>query len=329
MYDGATPTAGLTEGGDGNLYGTTTGGGRIVVDKVTITDQGTVFQLTPEGFVNTLYTFTGGTDGSNPTGGLAKPGNGYLYGTTAGGGNGYGTIFKITTTGQFTTLYTFTENGDGSIPTSALTVGSDGNLYGTTSGFTGGTTTGEVSVDGGTIFRITPEGEFTTLFDFNQNDAYETVGYSPMGGLVKDGAGNFYGTTSGGGIGNVGTVFKFNVHPGFFDDRLSLGDSIYYLSFPGGNYFGFYVDLGANYLYHFDLGYEYVFDANDGQAGVYLYDFASGDFFYTSPTFPFPYLYDFALETILYYYPDPNNAGHYTTNPRYFYNFAIDEVVSY
>ena len=330
VNDGAMPTAGLTEGGDGNFYGTTSAGGTIIVDKVTITDQGTVFQLTPQGFVNTLYTFTGGTDGSNPTGGLAKPGNGYLYGTTAGGGDGYGTIFKINTAGQLTTLYTFTETGDGSIPTSSLTVGSDGNLYGTTTGFAGATTTGETGIDGGTIFRITPDGDFTTLFDFNQGEdgGFGAVGYSPMGGLVEDGAGIFYGTTSAGGTGDVGTVFMLDVH-NFFFGSVALGGGIYYLSFPNGNYFGYYADLTGGYLYHFDLGYEYAIDAEDGQDGVYLYDFAENDFFYTSPNFPFPYLYSFNLNTVLYYYPDTANAGHYTTNPRSFYDFAIDEIIFY
>ena len=55
---------------------------------------------------------------------------------------------------------------------------------------------------------------------------------------------------------------------------------------------------------------------------MYLYDFASNTFFYTSPSFPFPYLYDFSLKAFLYYFPDTNNAGHYTSNPRYFYNFG-------
>jgi len=51
-------------------------------------------------------------------------------------------------------------------------------------------------------------------------------------------------------------------------------------------------------------------------------------FFYTSPSFPFPYLYDFSLNTVLYYFPDPNNPGHYTTNPRYFYNFATGQIIT-
>ena len=72
-----------------------------------------------------------------------------------------------------------------------------------------------------------------------------------------------------------------------------------------------------------------MFDAADGKSGVYFYDFASSTFFYTSPTFPFPYLYDFTLGTVLYYYPDTNNAGHYNTNGiRYFYDFATGTIIT-
>jgi hypothetical protein len=54
----------------------------------------------------------------------------------------------------------------------------------------------------------------------------------------------------------------------------------------------------------------------------------SNHFFYTSPSFPFPYLYDFSLNTVLYYFPDPNRPGHYTTNPRYFYDFATGQIIT-
>ena len=71
-----------------------------------------------------------------------------------------------------------------------------------------------------------------------------------------------------------------------------------------------------------------MFDAADGKSGVYLYDFASQSFFYTSPTFPFPYLYDFTLKSVLYYYPNTASAGHYTSNPRYFFNFATGKIIT-
>ena len=99
---------------------------------------------------------------------------------------------------------------------------------------------------------------------------------------------------------------------------------------PDGTPFGYYSYLDdPAYIYHFDLGFEYVFDAANGFNGVYLYDFASNTFFYTSPSFPFPYLYDFTLNTVLYYYRDPNDPTHYNTNGvRYFYRFDTGEILS-
>ena len=115
----------------------------------------------------------------------------------------------------------------------------------------------------------------------------------------------------------------------FFAGATPLSKGVYYLAFPSSNYFGYYSYLtDPHYIYHFDLGYEYIFDAGDENAGVYLYDFASGDFFYTSPTYPFPYLYDFNLGAILYYYPDTNRSGHYTTGPRYFYNTGTQQIIT-
>ena len=117
--------------------------------------------------------------------------------------------------------------------------------------------------------------------------------------------------------------------PSFFDGTTSLGDGTYYLTFPNGNLFGYYSDLGNGYIYHYDLGYEYVFDANDGKSGVYFYDFATDSFLYTSPTFSFPYLYSFYLESVVYYYPDTTNPGHYTVNPRYFFDFNPNIIVRF
>jgi hypothetical protein len=118
-------------------------------------------------------------------------------------------------------------------------------------------------------------------------------------------------------------------HPSFFNGQIALGNGVYYLQFPNGTPFGYYSYMTDPYwIYHFDMGYEYWFDANDGHNGIYFYDNASTHFFYTSPSFPFPYLYDFTLNTVLYYYPDLNNPGHYTTNPRYFYNFATGQIIT-
>ncbi len=119
-------------------------------------------------------------------------------------------------------------------------------------------------------------------------------------------------------------------HPAFFTGETPLTNGVYFLQFPAtGTVFGYYSYLSdPSYIYHDDLGYEYVFDAKDGQDGVYLYDFASSDFFYTSPTFPFPYLYDFNLKSVLYYYPSTTQTDHYTTNPRYFYDYATSTIIT-
>ncbi len=114
------------------------------------------------------------------------------------------------------------------------------------------------------------------------------------------------------------------VHPSFFAGEVALTNGVYYLRLPNGNVFGYYSYLpDQNYIYHFDMGYEYVFDANDGKSGVYLYDFYSKRWWYTSPQFSFPYIYDFANGgSVEYYYPDSGNPGHYTSYPRYFYVFG-------
>ena len=119
-------------------------------------------------------------------------------------------------------------------------------------------------------------------------------------------------------------------YPAFFSGETALANGVYYLALPNGNPFGYYSYLtNPNYIYHFDLGYEYIFDAADGHSGVYFYDFKSNDFFYTSPSFPFPYLYDFGLGSTVYYYPDPNNVGRYNTDGiRYFYVFNTGQIIS-
>ena len=111
----------------------------------------------------------------------------------------------------------------------------------------------------------------------------------------------------------AGTRTPSGAHPGFFNGEVPLSNGVYYLQFPGGgNIFGYDSYLSdPRYIYHFDLGYEFVADAADASNGVYLYDFASGHWWYTSPQFPFPYVYDFTLNGFLYYFPDTHNAGHY------------------
>ena len=148
-------------------------------------------------------------------------------------------------------------------------------------------------------------------------------------------AGTFSVTVSadnatGSGVATVNLTVLSSPRSTFFNGQTPLDNGVYFLQFATGNPFGYYSYLSdASYIYHFDLGYEYVIDANDGQNGVYLYDFASNGFFYTSPAFPFPYLYDFNLISPVYYFPDPNNFGRFNTGGvRYFYVFNSGQVIS-
>jgi len=185
LTDGGNTYAGLVQATDGNLYGTTVGGGAK--------GDGTVFKITPSGTLMTLYSFcskSGCTDGYFPAG-LVQATNGNFYGTTAGG---HGTVFKVTPSGTLTTLHSF--NGtDGSSPRAGLVQATDGNFYGTT--YSGG------AKNIGTVFKITPSGTLTTLHSFDLTD-----GESPVAALIQSTDGNLYGTTPPGGAHGDGTVFK-------------------------------------------------------------------------------------------------------------------------
>jgi len=190
--NGAAPVETLTQGIDGNLYGTTLYGGDTA-------EIGTVFKVTTDGTLTTVYVFCSlfnCADGEFPYSALVQDQSGNFYGTTEGGiyGQTYGTIFKITPAGVLTTLHTFSVT-DGDHPKAGLTFGTDGNLYGTTS--QGGTN------DAGTVFKITPSGTFTTLHYFNFSD-----GNNPASALIQATNGNFYGTTLFSGANGGGTIFK-------------------------------------------------------------------------------------------------------------------------
>jgi sugar lactone lactonase YvrE len=111
-------------------------------------------------------------------------------------------------------------------------------------------------------------------------------------------------------------------HPPFFTGEVPLSAGVYYLRFPDGNLFGYYSYLSGGWIYHFDMGYEYVVTAGNS---VYLWDLGAGHWLYTSASV-FPYLYDFTLKAWLYYIPDTTNPGHYTSNPRYFTNLSTGQV---
>jgi len=193
---GGPPTAGLVEGTDGNLYGTTYGyAGK---------QNGMIFKITPSGTFTTLH--AGGAFA-----GLILGTDGNFYGTSLVGGTlGYGWVFKITPSGTLTTLHNFGKLPSGTYPT-ALVQASDGNFYGTTKeGGTNSCLYGGTNYGCGTLFKITPSGTLTTLYNFCSQSGCAD-GQEP-GGLVQGTDGNLYGTTSAGGNascgGGCGTIFK-------------------------------------------------------------------------------------------------------------------------
>lgn len=199
--DGSVPVAPPIEGSDGNLYGTTSGGGANAA--------GTVYKLTPSLVLTTLYNFCsqGGsacTDGSGPMTALVEGDEGNFYGTTQNGGSGRfnsGTAFSVSPSGVLTTLYNFCSQGgsnsctDGSLP-NGLIQGTDRNFYGTT------------QVDGiigvGTVFSLTSLGALTTIYNFCSQIVGNVCvdGGMPEAGLIQGSDGNFYGNTNLGGSGD-------------------------------------------------------------------------------------------------------------------------------
>jgi len=176
---------------DGALYGTATFGNPH--------DTGTVFRLA-KGVYTVLHSFGpngAGPDGAYPQGPLLLDSDGNLYGTTGfGGTSGNGTVYKIDTAGNETVLYSFTGGADGMQPWNNLVRDSAGNLYGTTfsSQFPGGN---------GVIFKLDPAGILTVLYTFTGG-----ADGGHAGGIVRDAAGNIYGTT--GFLGTGGTLFKLD-----------------------------------------------------------------------------------------------------------------------
>jgi uncharacterized repeat protein (TIGR03803 family) len=192
---------------NGRLYGTTYSGGSVQG----FSNQGTIFSITPAGGYSTLYMFDnihGTADGVNPYAGLIQGKDGTLYGTTQfGGTSNAGTIFKFSG-GKTTVLHSFPETAgqffpDGAYPFAALVQASDGNFYGTTS--YGGTLT--TFYQSGTLFRVSKQGVFTKLWDFNSTNP-SVNGIDGYGALIQASDGNLYGTTLMGGSANAGTIFQ-------------------------------------------------------------------------------------------------------------------------
>jgi len=201
--DGGGPLAGLTFDSAGNLYGTTASGGGVPHYG------GVVYKLDPTGHETVLHSFTYGADGGFPWGGVTFDSAGNLYGTTWSGGppsgDDPGVVYKVDPLGNFTAVYTFTGFTDGGGSRSNVIFDSAGNLYGTTE--YGGQ--GPCSYFGcGVVFELDPTGHQTVLYSFSGG----SDGAQPGTGLIRDAAGNLYGTTAYGGSAGAGVVYQ--VTPG-------------------------------------------------------------------------------------------------------------------
>ena len=212
---------GLIADANGDLFGTTEGGGA--------NDDGAVFEIVNNGTLaapsyastpTTLASFYGGGNGSHPHGGLIADANGDLFGTTeSGGAGGDGTVFEIVNNGTLSapsyastpTILASFNGSNGQVPLGSLIADANGDLFGTTSA--GGT--GNYYSDG-TVFEIAKTASgyagVTTLVSFNaltyNNGWYYQYGASPMGSLIADANGDLFGTTESGGAYGYGTIFE-------------------------------------------------------------------------------------------------------------------------
>jgi uncharacterized repeat protein (TIGR03803 family) len=196
--DGAFPSYAmpLTQDSGGNLYGVTSEGGDLSSEQCDFAGCGVVYKLSPAtGSETVVYAFTGESDGSRPSSVILDP-KGNLYGVTSQAG---GTIFKLTPAGAETTLYAFPNSTTGYDPVGGLVGDPMGNLYGTAPD--GGT----IGATFGVAFELAPNGAYTVLHDFSLTD-----GSFPYAALVRDRAGNLYGTTLEGGPSEQGVVFKLD-----------------------------------------------------------------------------------------------------------------------
>lgn len=241
ITDGATPYGDLTLGADGNFYGLTSAGG--------LNSYGTIFKITPAGIFTVLKNFGIVTDGANPQGNLVLAADGNFYGITRRGGTtGWGTIFKITPAGVYSVIKTLNGTTEGAYCYGSITKATDGNFYGITyqggasaygtifkvtpagvytvlknlavadgrplsnglvqhtDGFLYGMIHGGGLNGNGSIFKISTAGVFTLL----KSLAAHPDGSYPVGSLIVGTDGNLYGTNSGGGLYNAGTIFKIS-----------------------------------------------------------------------------------------------------------------------
>jgi uncharacterized repeat protein (TIGR03803 family) len=212
-YGGDGPSTDLTMDASGNIYGTTMFGGTGMCG-LDLSGAGVAFQLSPNAAKTkwtgkVIYDFSC-SHGANPNSNLVIAPSGTLYGTTEEGGAYYGTVFALKqnaakTKFTETVVYNFgSQSNDGGFPTGHLIMDGSGNLYGTT--YSGG------GFGQGTVFKLSPNSAKTdwkeTILHSFCAKLHCTDGQLPAGGVIKDSAGNLFGTTSAGGVYGGGTIFE-------------------------------------------------------------------------------------------------------------------------
>ncbi len=263
---GGAPTAAVTQGIKGNLYGTTQMGGR---DKF---KSGVVYKIDANGKYSVIHSFDFNIEGKTSSE-VILAANGSLYGTTykygTGVANDPATIYKIDVNGKYSVIHHFNQANQ-ELPVGSLHLGLDGNLY-------GATVFGKQATKG-SVYKISLNGTYQVLHVFNS--AYEG---SPNTGVNRSKDGSLYGTTNSGGMFGLGTVFKidslgkyqimhhFDGFNGLESREITLDDS--------GNIYGvastiidyvFFVDNGPSMVYKIgaDRSYSilYAFNSNGGQS---------------------------------------------------------------
>ena len=264
VFDGAHPQGDLAIDASGDVYGTSSQGGMAYGGG---TGEGVIFQYGGSAGASSfyeLYTFTGGNDGGTPKSGVIRDASGTLYGTTSQGGtDGQGVVYKLPD-GGMVVLHSFTGGADGGVPVAGVIMDQTGNLYGTTT--QGGT-------DGyGVVYAVSSAGQETVLHSF----AGGTDGAEPVAGVVRDAAGNLYGTTTAGGAGGFGVVYKVDpakvetvlyTFTGGLDGAKPLGGVIIT---PTGNLFGTTSGGGAD-------GKGVVYKLDTAGVETVLYSFTGSD----------------------------------------------------
>lgn len=261
--DGGSPLiSGVVMDPSGTMYGTTEIGGTTGCGGFGC---GTVYKLDSSGTETVLYSFTGGTDGSNPYAGVVRDAAGNLYGTTAAGGAyNFGTVFKVDTNANETVLHSFAGGTDGGDPEAGLLLDETGTLYGTTPS---------------TVFKVDTSGNETVLHTFTGGAGGKGAFYAT---LLMDKKHNLYGVTDTGGQGcpgypGCGVVYrvsasgKFKVlysFNGYADGCVPYGTLI---MDKHSNIYGTTEDCGA-------YGYGTVFKLSKSGTLTTLHGFAGGSF---------------------------------------------------